>query len=268
MIQQWRSLFASIGGFRRRAVIRNSAPGVPSLSSPVHQWSAEVLTFRISWWQESGLGRRGNSHKLSRDEGGSARLEYLPSQNHRRVSHAHEQQWHSGGISKEARGHCFQGNMWSGAGDCGLVTAALGDTFCEVHPWEEESLGRSFELPRPGPSHWIVSSSPGCSSPSARCLGVLALTCLLREQKQNNHCMCVWFWIPWHGNRTPFNILGTISVPMHFPPSLFSSLVESDAFNKSLLDPGSSSLASEGVVLRSSGSRDGGTSQASLIEVF
>ena len=57
-------------------------------------------------------------------------------------------------------------------------------------------------------------------------------------------------------------------MPMHFPPSLFSGLVESDAFNKSLLDPGSSSLASEGVVLRSSGSPDGGTSQASLIEVF
>ena len=42
-------------------------------------------------------------------------------------------------------------------------------------------------------------------------------------------------------------------------------LVQSDAFNKSLLGPGSSSLASEGVVFRSVGSFGGKTSQAPLV---
>ena len=36
--------------------------------------------------------------------------------------------------------------------------------------------------------------------------------------------MCLWFQVPWHGIRTHFNFLGSISVPTHFSPLLFSDL--------------------------------------------
>ena len=58
-----------------------------------------------------------------------------------------------------------------------------------------------------------------------------------------------------------FNIPGTIAVPTCFPLCSFKTgLVESDAFSKSVLCLGSSSLASEGVICRSTGSSGGRTS--------
>ena len=71
----------------------------------------------------------------------------------------------------------------------------------------------------------------------------------LPKQTRNFLCMCVWFQVSWPGNRMLFNIPGTISVPTHFPLcSSKTGLVECEAFDKSLLGHGSSSLASEGVV--------------------
>ena len=56
-----------------------------------------------------------------------------------------------------------------------------------------------------------------------------------------------------------FNISGTVSVLMHFPLHFSkTSLVKIDAFDKSLIGTGSSSLTSEGVICRF-GSSVGGT---------
>ena len=77
---------------------------------------------------------------------------------------------------------------------------------------------------------------------------VLSQTCLLPEQTQNYHYMCLWFWIPWYENRIPFNIFGTISLLHTFFPFAH----------------GSFSLASEIGVRRSPGSCSGRTSPAPL----
>ena len=62
-----------------------------------------------------------------------------------------------GALSKETRGHGFQGDVYSGRGDCGLARTALGDQ----HSGEEEHFSGSVESSRSGPSHRVVSSSPG-----------------------------------------------------------------------------------------------------------
>ena len=61
-----------------------------------------------------------------------------------------EQQRHISGILEEARGHCFQNDVQSGTGGCGVVRTALGDAFGKVHAREEERLGGSAGFPRPG----------------------------------------------------------------------------------------------------------------------
>ena len=70
-------------------------------------------------------------------------------------------------------------------------------------------------------------------------------TCLLQEQMQNYCCTCLQLQIPWQGNKMLFSSLGVISVPTCFPlHSSQTSIIKCDAFNKFLLYPSCSSLAS------------------------
>ena len=65
-----------------------------------------MLILKISLQQELDPGRRGIFRE---DEGSSA------SQDSRGECHSHEWQCHIGGLSEEVRGHCFQGDVLSGA---------------------------------------------------------------------------------------------------------------------------------------------------------
>ena len=74
------------------------------------------------------------------------------------------------------------------------------------------------------------------------------------KSKHKCRCMCFQLRIPWLGNRMVLNTLGTFSVTVFFPFTPQPGLVKIEAFDESLIDPGSSSLASEGVVHRFTGS--------------
>ena len=95
--------------------------------------------------------------------------------------------------------------------------------------------------------------------PSARCL-VVHTEFLLPEQTQSILCMCLvldpmaWKQNPFHH---PWHDLVDMYLPLHTSET---SLVESDDFDESLLGPGCSSLASEGVVRGSTGLSGGRTS--------
>ena len=99
----------------------------------------------------------GAFQKYSRDEGGSASLECLPSQDPRRGSHSHEPQHPCGGLT-EAWWHCFQGDVQSSTGDHGLDRTALCDLVRKINSQEEQHSSRSVES---GPFHGVVSPSVG-----------------------------------------------------------------------------------------------------------
>ena len=129
-----------------------------------------------------------------------------------------EWQHHSGGLPKDARGFSFQGDVLYGSKDCSPVRTALGD--CQ---WDK-SQGRKTSYQ----TSWAVQTRsflpsgpffPRYSVPSARYMIVMR-TCLLLEQTQSFHYMCLQFGIPWCGSKMLFNICRTIPVLMHFLPLL------------------------------------------------
>ena len=142
--------------------IRNSHFGAASSYLLVHQCVDDWLGHSPSTPYSSRSlvsGGEGVSYKHSRDEGGSAHLECLPSQDPGRDSCSHKQ-CHSGGFS-EASGRYFHGDVQSGTGDHGLDRTALGDLVCKMHSGEEEYSSGPVELSRPGPSLRVISSSLG-----------------------------------------------------------------------------------------------------------
>ena len=97
-----------------------------------------------------------------------------------------------------------------------------------------------------------------------RCLAVLVWTYLLPEQTRSLLCVCLRFQILWHGCKMLFsNYLSRFLCvsPLHSTKTCF---VENDAFDRSPLGPGSSPLASEGVVCRPTVTFGGKTSQEPL----
>ena len=102
---------------------------------------------------------------------------------------------------------------------------------------------------------------PGCSMPSVSHMVVHRLVCLLRDLMQSLYCMCLQLQIPRLGSKILFSISGMISLSICFPLcSSQADFVMSPTFDQSLYDPGSSFMATKGVMCRSPGSLDGRTS--------